>query len=336
MENQPLVSIGVPVFNGEKGLANALDALIGQSYQNLEIIISDNGSTDATSEICEEYVRKDSRIKYYRSPENRGLSWNYQRVADFSSGKYFLWATHDDIRELTYVSACVEKMEQCPDAAVCQSHVEVSALRREGSASGKNEILHTNNLDNFEGRTDMVDRYNETLVNFPAMSLGGLLRTSFLRKAKKLQNVIGSDVGLMQEMSIYGRFVQVPKVLYRYIPAEKWKTVDEVYFTYFGKNKPWWYLPFVALFLDHWKRVAGSELSFGMKLCLWWVLIRYQIGQMPLKILIKVAGRLCPEKHKEKLGCAIYWRWMHSQDIQVVTPDFFLERVIKPRLNWWG
>ena len=95
-ENQPLVSIGVPVFNGEKGLAVALDSLIGQDYHNLEIIISDNASTDATSKICEEYVGKDSRIKYSRLEENIGAALNFNRVFERSSGKYFMWAAHDD------------------------------------------------------------------------------------------------------------------------------------------------------------------------------------------------------------------------------------------------
>ena len=94
MENEksPLVSIGLPVFNGEKSLAQALDALLDQDYSNLEIIISDNGSTDRTSEICEEFLKKDTRIKYYRSSENLGSNWNFNRVFELSSGKYFMRA----------------------------------------------------------------------------------------------------------------------------------------------------------------------------------------------------------------------------------------------------
>ena len=84
----PLVSIGLPVFNGEKSLSNALNSLLKQDYANLEIIISDNGSTDRTSQICKDFMQKDSRIKYYRSSENRGSNWNFNRVFELSSGKY--------------------------------------------------------------------------------------------------------------------------------------------------------------------------------------------------------------------------------------------------------
>ena len=108
----PLVSIGLPVFNGEKSLAQALDALLKQDYTNLEIIISDNGSTDRTSEICGEYLKKDSRLKYHRSEENLGAIWNFNRVFELSSGKYFMWAAHDDLRKPSFVRACVKRMEQ--------------------------------------------------------------------------------------------------------------------------------------------------------------------------------------------------------------------------------
>ena len=84
-ESKPLVSIGVPVFNGEEGLAVALDSLIAQDYPNLEIIISDNASTDNTPEICAEYVRKDHRFRYYRSEKNRGTTWSFNRVFELSS-----------------------------------------------------------------------------------------------------------------------------------------------------------------------------------------------------------------------------------------------------------
>ena len=120
--NNPLVSIGMPVFNGEKSLAQALDALLEQDYSNLEVIISDNGSTDRTPMICQEFLKKDSRIKYYRSSENLGSNWNFNRVFDLSSGKYFMWAAHDDLRELSFVRACVEMLEQSAEAVLCHSH----------------------------------------------------------------------------------------------------------------------------------------------------------------------------------------------------------------------
>jgi len=157
-----------------------------------------------------------------------------------------------------------------------------------------------------------------------------------MRKTKMYQKSIATDLAFSQELSIYGDFIQVPKVLFRYFGRKKWNTVHQDYQVFFGKDrKPWWYLPFIALFCNHWKRVGRAPISFSAKLCLWKVLLTHEVGQTVLKILIKTSGFLCPERWKKQLGCAIYRQWMHSPNIQVGCADLFFERVIKPRLRWW-
>src|SRR3954466_4130607 len=93
----PRVSIGLPVFNGEKYLPEALDSLVSQDFEDLEIILSDNGSTDSTQNICREFAAKDPRIRYHRNQTNIGASKNYNRVLELARGEYFKWASHDDI-----------------------------------------------------------------------------------------------------------------------------------------------------------------------------------------------------------------------------------------------
>ena len=325
----PLVSSGVPVFNGEKSLAQALDALIKQDYNNLEIIISDNGSRDRTSQICEEFLKKDSRVKYYRSSENLGSNWNFNRVYDLSSGKYFMWAAHDDLRELSFVRACVEKLEQFPEAVLCHTHTELFIENRK-------ERLCVAHLDSFVGVTGLVERYRETLKHFPAVAIYGVYRSAALKKTHMFERAIATDLAFIQELSIYGSFVQVSEILFTYIGREKWNTVHDDYKDFSGKDlKPWWYLPFVVLFLDHWSRVARAELTFGLKLRLWLLLIDHEMRQTLLKVLIKVCHRICPEFMKERLASAIYRRWMQGPNLKIGCEELFLEKVIKPRVGWW-
>jgi glycosyltransferase involved in cell wall biosynthesis len=330
IKTQPLVSIGMPVYNGEKTIERALDGLIAQDYSNLEVIISDNASTDATEEICKRYAQKDSRFSYNRAEKNFGAAWNFNKVLELSIGDYFMWAADDDVRDLSFVSACIEKLMQCPAAVVCQAYTA-------SYIEGRQEMLcviHTNSL---EGKTDLIDRYKETLTQNPCMAIYGLFRSSALRKTHMLENILGADVAFVQELSIYGQIVQVPKILFNYIGGREWKTIDEDYFVIFlKKNKPWWYLPFAVLFYNHCKRVALSEIPLSKKIRLLIVLIDYEIKQIGLKILIKLCRRLCPDKWKEKLGSAIYWRWMHPINLDVTCDDLFLERIIKPRLGWWN
>ena len=104
---QPLVSIGLPVFNGEDFLENALDSILNQTYKNIEVIVCDNASTDRTSSIISAYHKNDDRIKYHRQEINIGAAGNYNRTFELSIGKYFKWAAHDDVMHENYIEQCV-------------------------------------------------------------------------------------------------------------------------------------------------------------------------------------------------------------------------------------
>lgn len=95
--NNPQVSIGMPVYNGEKYIREALNSLLAQSFTDFELIISDNASLDKTELICREYLQKDSRIQYIRQEKNLGASNNFEFVLNKAKGKYFMWAAHDDV-----------------------------------------------------------------------------------------------------------------------------------------------------------------------------------------------------------------------------------------------
>lgn len=92
----PQISIGMPVYNGEPFIREALDSLLAQTFKDFELIISDNASTDGTEALCREYADKDARIRYVRQPENRGGWANFQFVLDEAVGGYFMWAAADD------------------------------------------------------------------------------------------------------------------------------------------------------------------------------------------------------------------------------------------------
>lgn len=119
-----LVSIGMPVYNGEEFIREALDSLLSQTYPNFELIISDNASADGTEEICLEYAEKDSRIRYVRQLENRGPAANFQFVLNEAKGEYFMWAAHDDLWGTDFLSAGVQALAFDQDAVAAFGRVE--------------------------------------------------------------------------------------------------------------------------------------------------------------------------------------------------------------------
>lgn len=110
MTAPPLVSIGMPVYNGAVYLEEALESLLGQSHPRLEILISDNASDDGTQEICERFAASNACIKYVRQPTNRGPFANFNFVASLARGEYFMWAAHDDLWDSQWVERLLNRL----------------------------------------------------------------------------------------------------------------------------------------------------------------------------------------------------------------------------------
>src|SRR6185436_6923974 len=109
---EPRVSIGVPVYNGERYLAATLDSLLAQTFDNFEIIVSDNASSDRTAQLALEYAERDSRVRYTRNPRNLGAGANYRRAFQLSRGQYFRWSAADDISAPESLARCVEVLDR--------------------------------------------------------------------------------------------------------------------------------------------------------------------------------------------------------------------------------
>jgi len=137
--DKPLVSIGLPVYDGDRYIRKALDSLLAQDYENFELIISDNGSTDRTQEICLEYTARDKRIQYYRNDMNMGAVWNFERVLQLSTGDFFMWAADDDAWEKDYVSTLLSVMTQFPKSI--GSFTNYMKYSENGDLLGNEELI---------------------------------------------------------------------------------------------------------------------------------------------------------------------------------------------------
>jgi glycosyltransferase involved in cell wall biosynthesis len=119
----PLVSIGMPVFNDKKFLCKAVESLISQSFKDFELIMSDDCSTDGSSEICKGYAQRDNRIRYIRQTENIGISRNMKFLLETASGKYFMWAANDDIWDEQFLETLHNGLENNRGAIVAFSPI---------------------------------------------------------------------------------------------------------------------------------------------------------------------------------------------------------------------
>ena len=93
---EELVSIVLPVYNGEKYLRESIDSVMSQTYKNWELIVVDDCSTDSTPDIVKEYAQKDSRVVYYRNPQNLKLPKSLNQGFQLTKGDYLTWTSDDN------------------------------------------------------------------------------------------------------------------------------------------------------------------------------------------------------------------------------------------------
>ena len=206
--NSPLVSIGLPVRNGARFLAEAVDSLLAQSYSNFELIISDNASTDETEAMCRAYAAQDKRVRYYRSNHDVGLANNFNYLFIRARGEYFKWAAADDVHEVDWVARCLEVLEN--DHEVVLAYGKARFIDQEGAP-----------LEQFDRGFDL--RSEEAAERFRYViratswvnAIFGLIRSEALAKTRLFPRYPGGDYTVLAELALLGKFVEVPELLFR-------------------------------------------------------------------------------------------------------------------------
>jgi glycosyltransferase involved in cell wall biosynthesis len=102
-----MVSVAIPTFNRPMQLKRALKSIQDQTYQNLEILVSDNCSGDETERVVREAMQGDPRVKYFRQTSNIGATLNFKFVSEQATGTYFMWASDDDTWDKNYIETLV-------------------------------------------------------------------------------------------------------------------------------------------------------------------------------------------------------------------------------------
>lgn len=202
MSRSGLVSIGLPVFNGEQYLRSALDAALGQTYGDFELIISDNASTDNTIPICEEYARSDSRIRLLRQSKNLGVNANHEVVFRESRGEFFRWSSADDIPSLQLVKHAVDVLNDDKSlVAYVPDTVNVGA-------SGERLKHFPKTLD--LRSDDPIDRAKAVMTrNYQMVFTLGLMRRSTLMTTSRDWSYFGWDFILLFELALRGQLSNI-------------------------------------------------------------------------------------------------------------------------------
>ena len=201
------VSVGLPVYNGENYLEAALDSILAQTYEDFELIITDNASTDRTRDICLDYAARDRRIRYYRNEENIGAPRNFNRAFELSSGQYFKWAHHDDVLAPKFLAKCVEVLDDDPTIVLVHS----KTARIEDGLEVVGAYDHAMRVDSPDPRI----RFRDVLmVRHWCYEQFGVIRAQTLQSMPLFGAYIASDRRFMAELALLGRWYIIPEYLF--------------------------------------------------------------------------------------------------------------------------
>jgi glycosyltransferase involved in cell wall biosynthesis len=235
------VSIGLPVYNGERLIGRAVDSLLTQDYSNFELIISDNCSTDQTPTICARYAEKDPRVRFSSNPRNLGCLPNFLRVLSLARGEYFMWAAHDDFWYPSFISALLEELAAHPDAGVAMSALE--RLTKDQAPHdviryGADDLPSPNELTSFQ-----LFKRIQYLVPYHYF-LYGLFRADFVKRLMRtpIPEVPRGDLIFMNQIALATRFRYRDEVLH--VRTESFTRQEEKYPDD-----------------EHWARIYGVENS---------------------------------------------------------------------------
>jgi glycosyltransferase involved in cell wall biosynthesis len=206
MTTVPRLSVGLPVYNGEQFLAESLDSLLAQTFEDFELIISDNASTDGTADIARRYVRQDSRVRYVRLPENVGCANNHNHVVDESRGELFKWASDDDLYARDLLRRCVDLLDEHPGAVLAHSWTAMIDSAGDVTAAVRYPLASS--------AASTPERFRSLLFANGGDDDGAVIRSHVLRSVAPHGSYHHADRTIVAELALHGPFLQVEDWLY--------------------------------------------------------------------------------------------------------------------------
>jgi len=259
---RPEVTVGLPVYNGAEFIEQALEGLLGQTYRNFTLLISDNASTDGTWEILQAWAARDDRIVLHRQETNIDMVPNFRYVLDQADTEYFMWHSYDDWREPNFLEELIRVFASVPE---CAAACSATSWIYPGRAVERREPFPDPLAASRRWRVVQTLRHSSGGWYY------GLYRTEDLRKAQIFAEAFGFVWGNDRILILY------------FILNDKVRGTNKTTFvgrkTYLSNaryrpNGPAAQLRFVARYLwFHLRLLRDSEMSPGEKLlCLPWLL----------------------------------------------------------------
>jgi len=197
----------MPAYNSEAWLEQSVRSILEQSFEDLELIISDNASEDGTEQLCRKLAAQDPRIRYLKQPRNIGVANNYNAVLLEASGVYFKWASSNDLCDPGLIAQCVTVLDADPNCVLCHSRTRLIL----GESGRMEDYQEDSNLR----QKRPVERFTAFLNGLQLNNvMNGVMRTAAIRRTGLYRNYLSGDIIMIGELALLGEFVQLPDFLF--------------------------------------------------------------------------------------------------------------------------
>ena len=307
----PRVSIGLPVFNGERFVRQAIESVLNQSWTDFELIISDNASTDLTDKICVGYACSDDRVRYVRQRENIGAGQNFNVVLDLAKGEYFKWMAHDDVIDQTFIENCLNVLDKDDSYVLVSTRVQICN-------ADLSPLLNYEYDLNADSRS-VSNRFRQQMRGHQCYEIFGLIRRAALQLTPGMGNFFAGDAALLLRLVLLGRFCEIPDHLFysrqHESQSEKLRGRWQAYMSWFDpKHADKITLPYWRLLVEYISIVRQSDLRTGERLrcamsLLVWTARRWKhLGRDALVATLQIAERFTKRLAKAVSWSASHWR----------------------------
>jgi glycosyltransferase involved in cell wall biosynthesis len=256
-EKQPLISIAMTVFNAASFLAKSIESLLAQDYKNFELIISDNASEDGSSDICQEFAKRDNRIQYYRNTTNMGPARNSYKAADLCSGDFIMPAADHDMYHPNFISRLLELLQQDESVVLAYSR-SVYIDENDKTIELMPDVVDTRGLG-------VCQRFSKIIWEFGWMNMVyGLYRTEVFKTVWHASPTIGADHVMIAKLCLLGSIAQIDEPLFyrrRNRPEEDTQECTKRQMALFVGSNYEALIPWTRLAYEHLNVVSESKLS---------------------------------------------------------------------------
>lgn len=327
-DNEVLVTIGLPVFNGEATIQRALRALRNQTYENLEIIIGDNASDDRTEELCQIFEESEPRCTYVRSSVNRGATENFSELFRRSSGSLFMWTAADDELDPLFVESGVEYLRANPPVVLVVPRVH-------GFVPWLTEPVYTIEANGLGRDVRGFRRVARSYTRLPMTSIYGIFRSEVLRASSLMGPLVATDVAFMQEIALRGPIETNPSQVLNYHNREWWNTAADDRKVFRGGRER--RVPGGAAFglvADRVSRVWSLDDGSIRRVAMVGLILALEVRRIAFKVLTRISGRFLSVSWHSRWVVSAYWRFLHPEgDLDVHDRDVFVDRFVLPRFG---